>query len=409
MKFPLKQFNAFVQDSGLADSQYVEYTRYLREMWHAQSGTKERLPESTCELGCGRLKEFRQLLQNACLTPNGVKFLEEERERFMNRRQQHNSRQRKKERLRDDGGSGGEFSPMPRHDARMGGSFPSGQFPSGPSGYPPYLPQLPQGGGPDMLRMGGGSAGGSVGGGGGGSGGPGPAGQGSGSGAGMQRMPFYQYQWPPAGSGHGMMGQQGAMVMPQQSMMPQHVHGGQGGPGMMVMGGQQMVPQHGMPPPAGGAPSSHAPAQYVMSLQHQLMQPSPSKNSSEMDAARNLSMISSNWMGSGGRMPVESPRRGHPHGEFEGPQLPPQQHHVQPYQQFQQMQYHHQGQQLPGPGSMGPAGHPHAQRGPPHQHQHHQQHQHQHQHQAPLEGPLPLGDHNSDDEADDDGDDDEDH
>lgn len=403
MKFPLKQFNAFVQDSGLADSQFVEYTRYLREMWHAQSGSKERLPESTCELGCGRLKEFRQFLQNACLTPNGVKFLEEERERFMNRRQQHNSRLRKKERLRDDvPGSSAEFSPLPRHDTRMGGSFPGSQFPSGPSGYPPYLPQLPQGGGPDMMRMGGGGAGGSVGGGSSGNGGgPGPAGQSSGGAGGMQRMPYYQYQWPPAGGGHGMMGQQGAMVMPQQSMMAQHVHGGQGGPGMMVMGGQQMVQQHGMPPPAGGPANSHAPAQYVMSLQHQLMQPSPSKNSSELDAARNLSMISSNLWGSSGRLPVESPRRGHPHGEFvEGPQLPPQQHHMQPYPPFQQMQYHHQpgGQQL-GPQSLGQASHGQhtPQRGPPPQ-QHHQ---------APLEGPLPLGDRNSDDEADDDGDDDD--
>ena len=101
MCYPLKQFNAFVQDSGLADSQYVEYTRFLREMWHKPNFLKDRLPDFTCELGCGRLKEFRQLLQNACLTPNGVRFLEEERERFMNRRQQHNSRQRRKERVRD--------------------------------------------------------------------------------------------------------------------------------------------------------------------------------------------------------------------------------------------------------------------------------------------------------------------
>jgi hypothetical protein len=57
---------------------------------HPQVTSKERLSENLCELGCGRLKDFRASLQAACLTPNGVRFLEEERERYMNRRQQQN-------------------------------------------------------------------------------------------------------------------------------------------------------------------------------------------------------------------------------------------------------------------------------------------------------------------------------
>eukprot|EP00047_Mylnosiga_fluctuans_P017511 m.61958 g.61958 ORF g.61958 m.61958 type:complete len:436 (+) comp7114_c0_seq1:187-1494(+) len=105
MCYPLKQFNAFIQDSGLADSQFVEYTRYLRDMWHRPVFSKDRLPDECCELGCGHLKDFRQLLNSACLTPNGIRFLEEERERFMNRRQQHNSRQRRKVKSRDSTGS----------------------------------------------------------------------------------------------------------------------------------------------------------------------------------------------------------------------------------------------------------------------------------------------------------------
>jgi hypothetical protein len=65
MSYPLRQLNSFIQDSGLADSQYVEYTRYLRDMWHRPMFGKNRLPEDCCELGCGHLKDFRNLIQSA--------------------------------------------------------------------------------------------------------------------------------------------------------------------------------------------------------------------------------------------------------------------------------------------------------------------------------------------------------
>lgn len=93
-KLPIKLFEQFLNDSGLIDLKYNGYCRYLREAWHTYQGP--RLPEDVCTYGCGQLAEFRGRINGMHLSAAGVRFLEDERERYMNRIQQQRSRQRRR-------------------------------------------------------------------------------------------------------------------------------------------------------------------------------------------------------------------------------------------------------------------------------------------------------------------------
>lgn len=108
VRLPPVLFNMFLQDAGLTDPAYQDFCAYLREVYQQWPGL--RLPEDVCELGCGRLKDFRRILQQHALTPSGQKYLEEERERAMNRLQQAQSRKRRRNRTSTAGGTSGSMS-----------------------------------------------------------------------------------------------------------------------------------------------------------------------------------------------------------------------------------------------------------------------------------------------------------
>eukprot|EP00048_Salpingoeca_helianthica_P022531 m.18784 g.18784 ORF g.18784 m.18784 type:complete len:704 (+) comp7442_c0_seq2:206-2317(+) len=384
MCFPLRQLNAFIQDSGLADSMYVEYTRFLRDMWHLPFFANTRLSDNCCELGCGHLKEFRQQISAAQLTQNGQRFLEEERERFMNRRQQQNSRTRRRE-LKE------AHDNATTADGPIGGS--NGNFlDDGP---------MTSGMGSLMSRGAGGhgsGAGVGVGGAGGPAGGVSAGGAGAGAGgvdggrqsifSGPYGNSFPQYMLPTLG-GQPPMGAPGAGPgQPRPSMSyPFWPPGTQSGlmNGAMLPGmSQAQPPPHGGPPMVGTSVGSHVGQMHMPQLQmpiHSSFQQSSNGPTLHVPGASSnhpLGAVSAaggaggntggvgggvNGHNAGGMAPMMQGMpylpnggggmgaSGPPLNPYAGPPLGPaalQQHHMQQFhfqQQQQQQQQQHQQQQ----------------------------------------------------------------
>lgn len=97
MRFPEVQFTSFLKCSELVKSEYLEYVRFLNETRQDPEYAANRLPDDLIG-GVMGLPEFRKKLKEAKVTPRGRKFLEEERERAMNRLQQMRSRNKKRRR-----------------------------------------------------------------------------------------------------------------------------------------------------------------------------------------------------------------------------------------------------------------------------------------------------------------------
>eukprot|EP00045_Choanoeca_perplexa_P012393 m.135289 g.135289 ORF g.135289 m.135289 type:complete len:896 (+) comp15987_c0_seq1:174-2861(+) len=95
-KYPREVLNCYFSDSGVdvepESKPYVD--RIVRE-WSKPEHVATRLPAGICDMGAGKIKEFKDATEGANLGPNGFRYLRDERERRMNRLQKQNSRRRR--------------------------------------------------------------------------------------------------------------------------------------------------------------------------------------------------------------------------------------------------------------------------------------------------------------------------
>eukprot|EP00043_Microstomoeca_roanoka_P005130 m.53771 g.53771 ORF g.53771 m.53771 type:complete len:748 (+) comp12821_c0_seq2:341-2584(+) len=93
VKYPKSILQRFLVDAGHdTDPMKKSYVKDVWEKWENYKGP--RLPDDICDLGAGRMKDFKDNVEAAHLTRTGQRYLKEERERRMNRVQKRNSRKR---------------------------------------------------------------------------------------------------------------------------------------------------------------------------------------------------------------------------------------------------------------------------------------------------------------------------
>ena len=113
--FPLRELNAYVADVGITGPKTRDVAQRILFEWSKLENAARRLPPAICELGCGQLAEFRALMEQAGMSAAGMAYLEDERERAMNRVQQRQSRERKRMRQQQIDGS---YTHQAHHQAR---------------------------------------------------------------------------------------------------------------------------------------------------------------------------------------------------------------------------------------------------------------------------------------------------
>ncbi|EDQ86124.1 uncharacterized protein MONBRDRAFT_28622 [Monosiga brevicollis MX1] len=96
LRYPEEVLKQYFVDSGIeAEANSEAIMNEIWQQWRQPGREQQRLPEFICDLGAGKMKEFKDMLDDSRLSANGQRYLRDERERRMNRLQKQNSRKRK--------------------------------------------------------------------------------------------------------------------------------------------------------------------------------------------------------------------------------------------------------------------------------------------------------------------------